>query len=559
MDLESADVDGESDTELAFVDEDIKQPPSSICDTREEHLNKVLPELTIDMSDSYAVEGKIKERISNQQRKQFSLDSERLEKIFDAISFRRFPVRNESIREDLDILPAVVAFRKRLDFAIEQMAAQLLSIKNSEVRHLAINSSLYAFTVANADAKSRNLLIQIFTDPRLMPYVTQMALGTQNISPQIIERLPSLDPLDYTECLGVYFITIKSENSTLANQRDMCQELSESMIYTGSAISDHRFASRIRQHEVSAQLVWHESRRCWGLPGKPLRVHRLMAHPESSYCYRWLYQVPVIDDPELRPLLRMCVALLECIFISEGSLSTHIRGFGSELRHLSLVLSSRLQLNHTPLFNGWQGLNAISPLFQRTNPGFNEKVTVGPKNIIWQHLIEYYEQHRELYLSRDAAEKIATQLRHSLDSLHLSTTVLRHLYVRGLYYRILSSYGHKLGSYCMLPDDPERALVLAAVIQQSHEHGLIIGPTSDGNYALLEGLIDWERIRNRVLRLAPTVDFSLLTPAKIECIFRYYTKSTDIDRYNLFDAFMAGENLEKVLGKSCFLLMYGLG
>lgn len=111
----------------------------------------------------------------------------------------------------------------------------------------------------------------------------------------------------------------------------------------------------------------------------------------------------------------------------------------------------------------------------------------------------------------------------------------------------------------MLPDDPERALVLAAVIQQSNEDGLIIGPTSDGNYALLEGLIDWERTRNRVLRLAPTVDFSLLTPAKIERIFRYHTKSTSIDRYNLFDAFMTGENLEKVLGKSCFLLMYGLG
>ncbi|KAL9633977.1 MAG: hypothetical protein Q9164_004368 [Protoblastenia rupestris] len=177
-------------------------------------------------------------------------------------------------------------------------------------------------------------------------------------------------------------------------------------------------------------------------------------------------------------------------------------------------------------------------------------MTVGPKNIIWQHLVEYYEQHRELYLSRDAAEKIATQLRHSLDSLQLSTTILRYLYVRGLYYRILSSYGHKVGSYCMLPDDPERALVLAAVIQQSNEDGLIIGPTSDGNYALLGGLIDWERTRNRVLRLAPTVDFSSLTPTKIERIFRYHTKSTSIDRYNLFDAFMAGENLEKVLGKS---------
>ncbi|KAL9633978.1 MAG: hypothetical protein Q9164_004369, partial [Protoblastenia rupestris] len=154
MDLENADVDGKSDIELAFIDKDIEQPPSSICDTREKHLTKVLPELTVDISDSYAVEGKIKERISSQQRKQFSLDSERLEKIFDAISFRGFPVRNKSIREDLDILPAVAAFRKRLDFVIKQMAAQMLSIKNSKVRHLAINNSLYAFTVANVDAKS---------------------------------------------------------------------------------------------------------------------------------------------------------------------------------------------------------------------------------------------------------------------------------------------------------------------------------------------------------------------------------------------------------------------
>lgn len=72
----------------------------------------------------------------------------------------------------------------------------MLSVKDKHVGSCRINRILYFFSVVNADEKSSALLLQFYTDPRLMPYATQLAFGERSIPPEIMELLPELDPAD---------------------------------------------------------------------------------------------------------------------------------------------------------------------------------------------------------------------------------------------------------------------------------------------------------------------------------------------------------------------------
>src|SRR5947208_7954139 len=110
--------------------------------------------------------------MTKEQRNFWQLTSKRLEKILELACVGGLLPCDTAVREELENDHAVTECRRRIEFAIEQHAAQMLSLETIQVHTCGISRTLYLFSVANADKKSRSLLLRLYTDPRLMPYVT---------------------------------------------------------------------------------------------------------------------------------------------------------------------------------------------------------------------------------------------------------------------------------------------------------------------------------------------------------------------------------------------------
>jgi hypothetical protein len=524
-----------------MIDATLPEPINSRLDASED-----LPDITCDMSNHEEVEYLIKQNITDKQRSSWQLTPERYKKILELVSLRGLLPRDTAVREKLENHPGVIACRSRLEFAMKQYAAQMLSLKENQVFNCQINKSLYSFSVANADEKSRTLLLQLYTDPRLMPYATQLALGQRSIPPEVMDLLPDLDPDDSPKCLGVYFIVviINFFKAAMITERTD-QKHPQHAIYAGSAISDDGFARRIPNHEAQLQLGWKEVVKGF-FAGNPsiLRVHLAMAKHDSKYSYKWAYQLPAIDDSQLRPLARMSVALLEAIVIGEGTLGDHISGRLPRIKSQSHVLSKRMRRNGTSPFDGWTGLNSVSPAFQDTNPGFHISLLMGNSSRIWQPLTKHYEDKHELYLERDVAERLDEQFRPNRDESNIPGVEL----VRMIYAKVLESYGQKYVLGAGLSGDRNKAIALTAIIQQANKDGLINGPTTNGRYEMSGGTIDWERASHRAQNLVPAEDMSSHTPEILGLVFQR-CKLRMFGQRSLLDECLTGQNFHKIISK----------
>lgn len=189
------------DPEITHIDQEIGPIWKRMLNTTEAHCGEVatdatedLPPITYDMSNENEVEDLINQKMTKEQRNFWQLTSKRLEKILELACLGSLLPRDTAVREELENDHAVTECRRRIEFAIEQHAAQMLSLETIQVHTCGINRALYLFSVANADKKSRSLLLRLYTDPRLMPYVTQFAFGQRSVPPEVMDLLPDLDP-----------------------------------------------------------------------------------------------------------------------------------------------------------------------------------------------------------------------------------------------------------------------------------------------------------------------------------------------------------------------------
>ncbi|KAI9854584.1 MAG: hypothetical protein M1813_000935 [Trichoglossum hirsutum] len=188
--------------EITHIDQEISPLWKRMLNTTEAHCREAgtdatedLPPITCDISNENEIEDLINQKMTKEQRNFWQLTSKRLEKILELACLGGLLPRDTVVREELENDRAVTECRRRIEFAIEQHAAQMLSLETTQVHTCGISRTLYLFSVANADKKSRSLLLRLYTDPRLMPYVTQFAFGQRSVPPEVMDLLPDLDPL----------------------------------------------------------------------------------------------------------------------------------------------------------------------------------------------------------------------------------------------------------------------------------------------------------------------------------------------------------------------------
>ncbi|PVH72341.1 hypothetical protein DL98DRAFT_596123 [Cadophora sp. DSE1049] len=171
-----------------------------------------LPDILCTMSSDAYVKALMQQKVACGMRAQYEFSQGQLEKIMEAAAHCGLVNADDTPNPEMEGHEAVMTYRRRVTFALEQLAAQMLSLKGS--KHAAkcgLNQSLHHFIVANADRGSRDRLLRLFTNSKFVPYSVQLIFGQDFISPDLMEKLPSLDPINFPRLLGVYLILIHSE------------------------------------------------------------------------------------------------------------------------------------------------------------------------------------------------------------------------------------------------------------------------------------------------------------------------------------------------------------
>jgi len=116
-----------------------------------------LPDISCNMSSDAYVKALIKQKMTCELRAQYEFTEEQLEKIMEAAARCGLVNADDAPNPEMEGHEAVVTYRRRVRFALERLAAQMLSLKSSkQAAKCELNQSLYYFMVANADQASRD-------------------------------------------------------------------------------------------------------------------------------------------------------------------------------------------------------------------------------------------------------------------------------------------------------------------------------------------------------------------------------------------------------------------
>ncbi|TAQ86905.1 hypothetical protein B7494_g4758 [Chlorociboria aeruginascens] len=209
---------------------------------------------------------------------------------------------------------AVVTYRRRVSFALERLAAQMLSLKSSkQAAKCELNQNLYYFMTANADQASRERLLRIFTHYK-----------------------PDKCPPDFGW-----------------------------------------FSERTPFHARQGELSLTELKVRYDLGElNILGVHFEMAKPEAKSWFKYALQLPGIETEGVCSYARILRVLFEALTMSLlGTFDFgRTQGRFTMLKIQSRKLSRRIREGATAaclLRPGvWKGLNKVSPCFQNFDPQF---------------------------------------------------------------------------------------------------------------------------------------------------------------------------------------------
>jgi hypothetical protein len=494
-----------------------------------------LPDISCNMSSDADVKALIKQKMTCELRAQYEFTEEQLEKIMEAAARCGLVNANDAPNPEMEGHEAVVTYRRRVSFALERLAAQMLSLKSSkQAAKCELNQSLYYFMVANADQASRDRLLRIFTHSKFVPYSVQLIFGQDFISPELMAKLPSLDPINAPRLLGVYLILIHSVH--------WCA-------YTGSATSQTGFSERIAFHAKQGRLSLMELRARYDL-GEPnvLGVHFEMAKPGAKSCFRCALQLPAIKNEGVRPYARIMSVLFEALMMSVlGTFSSERpQGSFSKLKVQSCELSRRIREGGAaacPLRPGvWKGLNKVSPCFQHFDPHFSipdKKIQVDSEIAIVKYLVEHFRDTKELYLRADTVDVAAQLLGNPVDS----DPVRRRPLIRRIYAEILKWNGVEYLRGAGGEKDEFLATSRVALIQVGHQDGLI--DMSGDKRRIKPKTMDWERVALKAQSLVP---YERQADYTADILKRYFLLVARDPHNYLTEQALEDGNLQTILG-----------
>ncbi|XTI85715.1 hypothetical protein V2W45_1466552 [Cenococcum geophilum] len=433
-------------------------------------------------------------------RTQYEFTEEQLEKIMEAAARCGLVNADDAPNPEMEGHEAVVTYRRRVRFALERLAAQMLSLKSSkQAAKCELNQSLYYF-MSRMRTGRPEIACSEFSHSKFVPYSVQLIFGQDFISPELMEKLPGLDPINAPRLLGVYLILIHSDH--------WCA-------YAGSATSQTGFSERIAFHAKQGWLSLMELKARYDL-GKPnvLGVHFEMAKPGAKSCFRCALQLPAIKNEGVRPYARIMSVLFEALTMSVlGTFSSERpQGSFSKLKVQSRELSRRIREGAAaacPLRPGvWKGLNKVSPCFQHFDPHFSipdKKIQVDSESAIVEYPVEHFRDTKELYLHADTADAAAQLLGSPVDS----DPVRRRPLIRRIYAEILKWNGVEYLRGAGGEKDEFLATSRVALIQVAHQDGLI-EMFGDKRRIKLETM-DWERVALKAQSLIPYAVMAIIS------------------------------------------------
>lgn len=343
--------------------------------------------------------------------------------------------------------------------------------------------------VANSSPEQREKILELFTDPRIIPYERQYVMGQSVSRPSMFEETGLIRTGQLQTCFkpGVYKIRVEVNKHIVVH-------------YNGSATGagglddqfcTHREIIRRGPIEIAAlrkkkqALYIHQLCAVRSLSNATYTIHVVTTFPAPKACHDSPWQTKVLT-----------LFLEACMMIYDDSLDKVYP------RHSSVKILEHLRPKDMPKAQ-WYGANRVLP-FQTPLGLAGALIDLKTSHILKTILHSYFLKYNTFYLDRTAHKEILKSLEAETGSHAMNSPAYKRI--------IRISYKELLQSLCQ-PVNTTRehrlltGLPLLAVMKTwLVENDLVHGPF-EGHYRLRKGMkvmnVDWGMITESVQVLVP--------------------------------------------------------
>jgi hypothetical protein len=378
-----------------------------------------------------------------------------------------------------------------------EMEHALSANSPAEAKARSIQILKWQWMVANSSPEKQALLLELYTDPRIVSYKLQYIFGQQKWKPKMFKKLGSIDTENIAkmdDVWGVYDIEIII---TLPDGRRVY------IRYTGSAtggygthgfigISDRIFNGH--EHCISLGLEEVMRRRDEGHT-RTLFVHELCLLPGATYVYYRIGTFPVIEEAgSLQRQSKHLVNFLESSVINYEN-NIDLRLPRSRFINCSRELAKKLRPQNMPKVP-WLGANREYPFSQLMSV---INCNLIPNSKMRSVLESHFERFGKTYLEESDCLEIQRQLAVKCPGVPFTKA-----HVRSYFNRMIRIMGIPF-SYLFEVKFLDYFPLLAAIKPYLIKYGYVSGPV-DGfyQYDRRQGKpFEWDRIAADAQSLAP--------------------------------------------------------
>lgn len=393
------------------------------------------------------------------------------------------------MKSNRDIQDAVGTFRMRLKDLIESQAKMAVAIYD-QTKSPGIMNIFVMFCIANADQKSRDLLLDIFTHPSITPYHTQYILGQRQWTTEMFDELTKLN-FDATNQFVTTYIGVALDYLYCGS--------ATSLVPRGRRMGESR---RMKQHFMTLQRGQEEivRRRREG-DHACLYIHEKMGFSDGKWFFAPLFRFPVnADDPSRldKSALAYFGENIGMMFLGTGKRDPMVRNSANRsLAELSRLISLKLRSKSLPT-PPWKGSNLVLPMLQSARPMWNmlsgrvvEAVKPTPELI--KSLQDRFQRTHQPWISSVTCDRI---LRHH----DQNTGATNYETVRKLYSEVLDQHGLE---YQNMHQKYLRqmSILYVAIIGQVEDAGVATFNEDTQRYKFSVDDLDWDDVSARAQAL----------------------------------------------------------
>jgi hypothetical protein len=394
-----------------------------------------------------------------------------------------------------------------------EMEHALSANSPAEAAARSINVLKWQWMVVNSSPEQQALLLELYTDPRIVSYKLQYIFGQQEWKRKMFKKLGSIDIENIAkmdDVWGVYDIEIIV---TLPDGRRVY------IRYTGSATGGHGthgfigISDRIfNGHEHSISLGLEEVMRLRDQGhSRTLFVHELCLLPGATYAYYRIGTFPIIEEAgNLQNQSKLLVNFLESSVITYEN-NIDLRVPRSLFTNGSRELVKKLRPQNMPKVP-WLGANREYP-FNQNMPFANYNLI---PNLKMRLVLEsHFERFGKTYLEESDCLEVQRQLAVECPGLTFTKERVRSYFNRMI--RIMGIPFSNLSEVKFLDYFP----LLAAIKPYLKKHGYVSGPI-DGFYQYDRRLgkrFEWGQIAAHAQSLAPAEKKQLYTTQSVRVLW----------------------------------------